>query len=51
MNPPVRAAALMSGDEYRESLRRYRPTVFVDGRRVESVVTMQPSDRVSMPLR
>jgi 4-hydroxybutyryl-CoA dehydratase / vinylacetyl-CoA-Delta-isomerase len=38
MNPPARAAALMSGDEYRESLRRYRPTVFVDGRRVESVV-------------
>lgn len=31
------AARLMSGAEYRESLRRYRPTVFVDGRRVESV--------------
>jgi len=26
-----------SGDEYRESLRRCNPTVFVDGRRVESV--------------
>jgi 4-hydroxybutyryl-CoA dehydratase/vinylacetyl-CoA-Delta-isomerase len=37
MNPPARAAALMSGAEYRESLRRLRPTVFVDGRRVESV--------------
>jgi 4-hydroxybutyryl-CoA dehydratase / vinylacetyl-CoA-Delta-isomerase len=38
MNPPARAAALMSGDEYRESLRRYQPTIFVDGRRVDSVV-------------
>jgi 4-hydroxybutyryl-CoA dehydratase/vinylacetyl-CoA-Delta-isomerase len=28
---------LMSGAEYRESLRRYSPTVFVDGRRVASV--------------
>jgi 4-hydroxybutyryl-CoA dehydratase / vinylacetyl-CoA-Delta-isomerase len=37
MNPPARAAALMSGDEYRESLRRYSPTIFVDGRRVDSV--------------
>lgn len=27
----------MSGADYRESLRRYRPTVFIDGRRVESV--------------
>lgn len=27
----------MSGDAYRESLRRYRPNVFVDGREVESV--------------
>jgi 4-hydroxybutyryl-CoA dehydratase / vinylacetyl-CoA-Delta-isomerase len=30
-------AALMSGADYRESLRRYQPTVFVDGRRVDSV--------------
>ena len=37
MNPPARAAALMSGDEYRHSLRRYSPTIFVDGRRVDSV--------------
>lgn len=29
---------LMSSLEYEESLRRYRPKVFVDGRRVESVV-------------
>jgi 4-hydroxybutyryl-CoA dehydratase/vinylacetyl-CoA-Delta-isomerase len=28
---------LMSGHDYRESLRRYRPHVYVDGRRVESV--------------
>jgi len=27
----------MTGDEYRESLRRYRPVVYVDGRRVEQV--------------
>src|SRR3954465_2106778 len=27
----------MTGDDYRESLRRLHPTVFVDGRRVESV--------------
>ena len=28
---------LMSAAEYRDSLRRYRPRVFVDGRRIESV--------------
>ena len=28
---------IMSAAEYRESLRRYRPRVFVDGHRVESV--------------
>jgi 4-hydroxybutyryl-CoA dehydratase/vinylacetyl-CoA-Delta-isomerase len=28
---------LMSGSDYRESLRRYRPSVFLNGRRVESV--------------
>ncbi len=27
----------MSSEEYRESLRRYRPVVYVDGRKVESV--------------
>jgi 4-hydroxybutyryl-CoA dehydratase/vinylacetyl-CoA-Delta-isomerase len=31
-------ANLMSGDEYRESLRKYRPVVYMDGHRVESVV-------------
>ena len=37
MNAPTPNAALMSGQDYRESLRRLHPTVFVDGRRVESV--------------
>ncbi|GAP34728.1 4-hydroxyphenylacetate 3-hydroxylase family protein [Piscinibacter sakaiensis] len=51
MNAPLSQAALplpashapavpwrgMSAADYRESLRRYRPTVYVDGRRVESV--------------
>ena len=32
-----RRASLMTGDEYRESLRCYQPRVYVDGRRVESV--------------
>lgn len=30
--------SLMSGDDYRESLRRYKPKVFVDGREIRSVV-------------
>ena len=29
---------LMSGNDYRASLRKYKPVVYVDGRRVESVV-------------
>jgi len=33
---PARVA-LMTGDAYRESLRRLKPRVFVDGRRIESV--------------
>ena len=41
MNTPPAAvparAALMSGDAYRESLRRYEPRVYVDGRAVASV--------------
>jgi len=38
-DPTVSAAParLMSGDDYRESLRRCKPVVYVDGRRVESV--------------
>jgi 4-hydroxybutyryl-CoA dehydratase/vinylacetyl-CoA-Delta-isomerase len=38
MNAPAPAATLMSGDDFRESLRRYKPRVFLDGRQVESVV-------------
>ena len=29
---------LMSGNDYRESLRKYKPVVYVDGRNIESVV-------------
>ncbi|MGZ8255607.1 MAG: 4-hydroxyphenylacetate 3-hydroxylase, partial [Burkholderiaceae bacterium] len=32
-----RATPRMTSEDYRESLRRLRPIVFVDGRRVESV--------------
>ncbi|HLR12594.1 MAG TPA: 4-hydroxyphenylacetate 3-hydroxylase N-terminal domain-containing protein [Burkholderiaceae bacterium] len=35
---PVSRVNLMSGDDYRESLRQYRPTVYVNGRQIESVV-------------
>ena len=38
MNAPAPTAMLMSGDDFRESLRRYKPRVFLDGQRVESVV-------------
>ncbi len=38
MTTAAPSAKLMSGAEYRESLRRYHPTVYIDGRRVESVV-------------
>ncbi|MBC5782093.1 4-hydroxyphenylacetate 3-hydroxylase [Ramlibacter sp. USB13] len=37
LNAPAATASLMTGDDYRESLRRLKPRVFVDGRRVESV--------------
>lgn len=37
MNAPAAAPLLMTGDAYRESLRRLKPRVFVDGRRVDSV--------------
>lgn len=35
--PALNPQNTMSGADYRESLRRYAPVVFVDGRRVESV--------------
>ena len=38
MNAPAPTATLMSGDDFRESLRRYKPRVFLDGQRVTSVV-------------
>ncbi len=34
---PRAPSHLMTGRDYRESLRRLRPVVYVDGRRVESV--------------
>jgi 4-hydroxybutyryl-CoA dehydratase/vinylacetyl-CoA-Delta-isomerase len=37
MNAPASTASLMSGDDYRESLRRLQPKVFIDGRRVDSI--------------
>jgi 4-hydroxybutyryl-CoA dehydratase/vinylacetyl-CoA-Delta-isomerase len=37
LNAPAATASLLSGAEYRESLRRLRPRVFIDGRRIESV--------------
>ena len=37
MNAPLPPATLMSGDDYRESLRRYKPRIFLDGRQVDSV--------------
>jgi 4-hydroxybutyryl-CoA dehydratase / vinylacetyl-CoA-Delta-isomerase len=45
LTPSVAPATLMSGADYRESLRRLRPTVYVDGRRVDSVAdapSLQP---------
>ena len=48
MNTPTEALSvrvdLMSGDAYRESLRGYKPKVFVDGREVASVAD-EPSLR------
>ncbi len=38
MNAPAPQATLMSGDDFRESLRRYKPRVFLDGQLVDSVV-------------
>ncbi len=38
MNAPAPANTLMSGDDFRESLRRYKPRVYLDGQQVASVV-------------
>ena len=38
MTPPSPASHLISGNDFRESLRRYKPRVFLDGKLVESVV-------------
>ena len=37
MNAAQPIANLMSGDDFRESLRRYKPRVFLDGQAVSSV--------------
>ncbi len=37
MNTPAPTSTLMSGDDFRESLRRYKPRVFLDGQLVDSV--------------
>ena len=37
MNAHASTATLMSGDDFRESLRRYKPRVFLDGQQVASV--------------
>ena len=37
MNLPAPTALLMTGDDFRESLRAYRPRVYLDGRLVDSV--------------
>ncbi len=38
MNAPAPQSLMMSGNDFRESLRRLKPKVFVDGRRIENVV-------------
>ncbi|WP_309638210.1 4-hydroxyphenylacetate 3-hydroxylase N-terminal domain-containing protein [Methylibium sp.] len=43
--PPTPATPFMSGADYRDSLRRYKPTVYVDGQRIDSVAdarSLQP---------
>ena len=37
MNTHTSNSFLMSGQDYRESLKRYKPVVFIDGQRVQSV--------------
>ena len=41
---PVSTSHLMTSQDYRESLRRLKPVVFVDGRRIDSVAD-EPSLR------
>ncbi len=38
MNAPAPTSTLMSGNDFRESLHRYKPRVFLDGQLVENVV-------------
>ncbi len=43
--PPSATARMMTSSDYRESLRRYKPTVYVDGQLIESVAdarSLQP---------
>ena len=35
--PTIAAGRFMSGADYRDSLRRYKPLVYVDGQRIDSV--------------
>ena len=37
MDTPLKTAALMSSDDYRESLRALKPVVYVDGRLVSHI--------------
>ncbi len=42
---PANASTLMTGDDYRESLRRRKPVVYVDGQRIDSLAdapSLQP---------
>ena len=48
MDTPLKASPLMASADYRESLRRLKPVVYVDGRRIESVAdepALQPGIR------
>jgi 4-hydroxybutyryl-CoA dehydratase/vinylacetyl-CoA-Delta-isomerase len=45
--PPPASAAMMTGADYRESLRRLSPVVYVDGQQVESSPTRRRCNRGS----
>ena len=47
MNAPAPTATLMSGDNFRESLRRYKPRVFLDGQQVASVADERSEEHTS----